>query len=184
MWFGDQAGHYDPQKGDETMTLTTGARSPLRMLLKRCETVAMDVASAPTQDLVEASTRVALLDEAIRHLDVARREAKNQVIALTDVGKQVVATPGGSLVLNRTETVTRKNWRHVEVATQVITTAVGLGQLTGPQDAAPLFCEMATISYWKGDRRTGSGLFRLGIDKDDYCDTIREGHVTVDGKVA
>jgi hypothetical protein len=166
------------------MTLTTGARSPLRMLLKRCEAVAMEVASSPTQDLVEASTRVALLDEAIKQLDVARREAKNQVIILTDTGKQVVATPKGSLILNRTETITRKNWRHVELATKVITTAAELGQLTGPKDAAPLFCEMATISYWKGDRRAGSGLFRLGIDKDDYCDVNREGHVTVDGSVA
>jgi hypothetical protein len=154
------------------------------MLVTRCSNVALEVAASPTQDVVEAAARVALLQEAIEHLDVAKREAKNQLIALTDTGKQVIATPRASLLINRTENITRKNWRHVDLATKVIEAAYEQGQLAGPAGAAPLFCEMATISYWKGDRRTGSGTFRLGIDKDDFCDVIRDGQVTVDGKLS
>lgn len=155
----------------------------LRTLLARCTAAAMAVAEDPTQDLPEASARLALIQDSIRVLQVAQRDCQNQVIALTDTGKIVVPVGRATVVLERTETIKRSKWRHVDLAKAVIAKAYDLGQLTKPADAAPLICEMASISYWKGDRRQNSGLFRLGIDKDDYCEVERDGHVQLNGSV-
>lgn len=155
----------------------------LRMFLNRANAIGVELLNNPTQDLVEATARLALLQETIKQLQVVEREAKNQVIALTDTGQHVVAVRGRSVVLQRTETIERKNWRHLDVCTRLIEVARDRGQIAGPHDVAPLIVEMASITYWKGDKRTGSGLFRLGIDRDDYCDVTRDGKVQLQGTV-
>lgn len=129
-------------------------------------------ATPPNDGGVTLAHEAEAYEQVINHLRALKSEVERQLAEVVPIGDHVV---GGLLVLH-TQAVKRSQWDHDSISRKIIQTAADRGELTGPLDAARLFVEMAGISYWKGDRRKHTGTYRLGIDRDDFCNVSEPVH--------